>query len=95
MTHHAPPTSPPAAPPEEPPKRQGRRGLIIAGIVVAFVIIYVLSLFGFRLLAQSSAPLPKVEHEPGDDTVVSLRLDKLDTVANRLTVEGAGDTPEV
>jgi hypothetical protein len=51
------------------------------------LIVYGLSLLGFHLLAQSSAPLPKVEHEPGDDTVVSIRLDKLDTVANRLTVK--------
>jgi hypothetical protein len=61
--------------------------VIAIGILVAVVIVYGLSLVGFYLLAQSSAPLPKVEHEPGDDTVVSLRLDKLDTVANRLTVK--------
>jgi len=92
MTHSAPPTPPPTTPPkpsEEPPEapKRTRPVAIVIGILVAFVIVYVLSLFGFHLLAQSSAPLPKVEHEPGDDTVVSLRLDKLDTVANRLTVK--------
>jgi len=91
MTHSAPPTPPttPPKPPEQPPEAPKQpRGVVIAmGILVAVVITYGLALFGFYLLAQSSAPLPKVEHEPGDDTVVSLRLDKLDTVANRLTVK--------
>jgi uncharacterized protein DUF4436 len=95
MSHAAPPTpppttpptpdGPPAGPPEAP--KQRRPVVLIIGILVAFVIVYVLSLFGFHLLAESSGPLPKVEHEPGDDTVVSLRLDKLDTAANRLTVK--------
>jgi Domain of unknown function (DUF4436) len=98
MSHHAPPPPPPAAPPAtqptpeapQPPeasKERGRRALLIAGILVAFIVVYALSLFGVHALAKSSGPLPAVDEEPSDETVVLVRLDKLETVANRLTVK--------
>ena len=97
----APPPPPPAPPPpasptpagaETPPpaqetKARGRRALIVAGILVAFLAVYSLSLFGFHMLAESSRPLPAVDEDPSDETIVLVRLDKLDTVANRLTVK--------
>jgi hypothetical protein len=66
---------------------RGRRALIVAGIVVAFLVVYTLSLFGVHWLAKSSGPLPAVDEDPGDETIVLVRLDKLDTAANRLTVK--------
>jgi hypothetical protein len=57
------------------------------GIVVAFLIVYVLSLFGVHLLAKSSAPLKPPELGTTEDTVVLVRLEELKTVANRLSVK--------
>jgi len=78
-------TSPP---PEAPPKARGPRIAIAFGIVVAVIVIYVLSLLAVHLLAQSAPALPAVDFSKieADDTVVEVRLEKLDTVANRLTV---------
>jgi hypothetical protein len=99
MSHHAPPAPPPpppssptppkseAPPPSDASKPRSPRALIVAGILLAFLAVYSLSLFGFHMLAQSSGPLPAVDEDPGDETVVLVRLDKLDTVANRLTVK--------
>jgi hypothetical protein len=98
MTHQAPPppppssppppASPPAATPKEPKaKSGGRRAVIGIGIVVAFLIVYVLSLFGVHLLAKSSAPLKTPELGTTEDTVVLVRLEELKTVANRLSVK--------
>ena len=74
-----------------PPAQSGARGrqiTIAFGIVASFIVIYVLSLIAVHLLAASAPPLPaldlsKVEAE---DSVVQVRLEKLDTIANRLTV---------
>lgn len=94
MTHHAPPASEPAppptpetSPPPEASSSRGRRALIVAGILVAFLVVYGLSLFGVHMLAKPAGSLPPVDEEPSDETVVLVRLDKLDTVANRLTVK--------
>jgi hypothetical protein len=100
MTHHAPPAPPPptppgrppaappaGAPPQAPPNRRGRRIAIGVGILVAFVIVYALSLFGFHLLAKSAGPLKPPDLNATDDTIVLVRLEKLDTVANRLAVK--------
>jgi Domain of unknown function (DUF4436) len=94
MSHHAPPPAPPATQPTQetpqPPeasKAAGRRALLVAGILVAFIVVYALSLFGVHMLAKSSGPLPAVDEDPSDETVVLVRLDKLETVANRLTVK--------
>jgi len=56
--------------------------------VVAVIVIYVLSLIAVHLLAKSAPPLPAVDLSKveADDSVVQVRLEKLDTVANRLTV---------
>lgn len=85
MTHSAPPTPPPATPPEAP--RRTRRVVIAVGILVAFVIAYALSLFGVHLLSKSAGPLKPPDLNATNDTVVLVRLEKLETVANRLTVK--------
>ena len=76
------------SPPPAPPQARGPRIVVAFGIVLAFIAIYVLSLFAVHLLAQSAPALPAVDFNKleADDTVVQVRLEKLDTVANRLTV---------
>jgi Domain of unknown function (DUF4436) len=77
------PTNPPA-----PPAARGRQMAIAFGIVVAVIVIYVLSLIAVHLLAKSAPALPAVDFSKleADDSVVQVHLEKLDTVANRLTV---------
>jgi Domain of unknown function (DUF4436) len=96
MSHAAPPTAPeapppPPTPPSSPassaPNRRGRRVAIGIGVLVAFIIVYGLSLFGVHLLAESAAPLKPPDLNATDDTVVLVRLEELKTVANRLTVK--------
>jgi Domain of unknown function (DUF4436) len=89
MTHSAPPTTPSEQPPEQPPAAPRRtRGVVIAvGIVLAFVIVYAVSLVGVHLLSKSAAPLKPPDLNATNDTIVLVRLEKLDTVANRLTVK--------
>lgn len=86
MTTEAPPTTPAhaAAP---PPKSRGRRLAIGLGILLAFLVVYALSLFGVHLLAKSSGPLKPPDLNATDDTIVLVRLEELKTVANRLTVK--------
>jgi hypothetical protein len=81
MTAQAPPTH--AAP---PPKQKGRWFLGL-GVLVAFIAVYGLSLFGFLLLGESAAPLKAPDLNAADDTVVLIRIDELKTVANRLGVK--------
>ncbi|OBK45737.1 DUF4436 domain-containing protein [Mycobacterium sp. 1081908.1] len=98
MTHQAPPAPPPstpptppeqpaATPPEAQPTKGRRRTLLVIGILVAFLIVYGLSLFGVHLLAKSAAPIKPPDLNATNDTVVLVRLEKLETVANRLTVK--------
>ncbi|MGV0048891.1 DUF4436 domain-containing protein [Mycobacterium colombiense] len=96
MTHQAPPSPPPPAPPEQPPAAPApaaasggrkRRRVIAIAAVAGFVAVYVLSLFGVHLLAQTAGPLKPPDLNATSDTVVLVRLEKLDTVANRLTVK--------
>jgi hypothetical protein len=84
VSHAAPPTAPESPP---PPKRRARSIAIGIGILVAFIIVYGLSLFGVHLLAKSAAPLKAPELNSSDDTVVLVRLEELKTVANRLAVK--------
>jgi hypothetical protein len=81
MTTEAPPLPP-------TPGSRGRRIAIAFGIVVAFVVVYTLTLIAVHLLAKSAPPLPAVDFSKveEDDNVVSVHIEKLDTVANRLTV---------
>jgi hypothetical protein len=81
MTTQAPPTH--AAP---PPKPKGRL-LLGLGILIAFVLVYALSLFGFHLLGESAAPIKAPDLNAADDTVVLVRVEELKTVANRLGVK--------
>jgi hypothetical protein len=96
MTHHAPPAPPPPTPPEQPPappaaaatpNRSRRQVVIAVGAVVGFLLVYALSLFGVHLLAKSAAPVKPPDLNATSDTVVLVRLEKLDTIANRLTVK--------
>lgn len=76
------------SPPPAPPAPRGPRIAIAFGIVVAVIVVYVLTLIAVHLLAQSAPPLPSVDLSKveAEDSVVQVRLEKLDTVANRLTV---------
>ncbi|OBH23214.1 DUF4436 domain-containing protein [Mycobacterium sp. E342] len=80
-------TPAPPAPPA-PAAHRGRQMAITFGIVVAVIVIYVLSLIAVHLLAKSAPALPPVDFSKleADDSVVQVHLEKLDTVANRLTV---------
>jgi Domain of unknown function (DUF4436) len=74
--------------PQSPPEARGPRIAIAFGIVLAVIVIYVLSLFAVHLLAKSAPALPAVDlgKVEAEDSVVQVRVEKLDTVANRLTV---------
>src|ERR1700758_2874640 len=77
-----------APPPAAPPEARGPRIAVAFGIVLGVVVIYVLTLFAVHLLAQSAPALPSVDFSKieAEDSVVQVRLEKLDTVAIRLTV---------
>lgn len=80
--------SPMTAAPPTPNGARGRQLAIAFGIVASVIVIYVLSLIAVHLLAKSAPPLPAVDLSKveAEDSVVQVRLEKLDTVANRLTV---------
>ncbi|OMC24809.1 DUF4436 domain-containing protein [Mycobacterium colombiense] len=80
--------SPMTAAPPAPNGARGRQLAIAFGIVASVIVIYVLSLIAVHLLAKSAPPLPAVDLSKveAEDSVVQVRLEKLDTVANRLTV---------
>ncbi len=88
-TPSPPATAPAATPPPlaAAPKRRPWRWLIGFGLLVAFIAVYALSLFGVHLLAKSSAPIKAPDLNATDDTVVLVRLEELKTVANRLAVK--------
>ncbi|OBK42728.1 DUF4436 domain-containing protein [Mycobacterium kubicae] len=94
MTTEAPPTppaspNPPGAPGHAVPrdKARGRRLVIGMGILLAFLLVYILSLFGVHWLSKSAGPLKAPDLGTADDTVVLVRLEELKTVANRLSVK--------
>jgi hypothetical protein len=98
MSHQAPPAPPPATPSERPegaattpveapPERRRRRTLLVIGLLLAFLVVYGLSLFGVHMLAKSAGPLKPPDLNANNDTIVLVRLEKLETVANRLTVK--------
>jgi hypothetical protein len=80
------PAPPPTTPPP-PSDKRGRRVLLGVGILVAFIAVYSLSLFGVHLLSRSAAPLKSPDLNATDDTVVLVRLEELKPVANRLAVK--------
>jgi heme/copper-type cytochrome/quinol oxidase subunit 2 len=71
-----------------PPRARRSRIAIALGTVLPILLLYVLSLVAVHLLAKSAPPLPAVDLSKveAEDSVVQVRLEKLDTVANRLTV---------
>lgn len=83
-----PPAPEPSAPAPEKSGSHARRVLVGFGIVLAVLVVYFLSLMGVHLLSKSAPPLPPVDLSKfeKDDTVVSVRLDDLKPVANRLSV---------
>jgi Domain of unknown function (DUF4436) len=90
-----PPPPPPAPPPPTAPatvpvgtESSGRRIAVGLGILLAVIAVYVLSLVGVHLLAKSGPKLPAVDlsHYQKEDSIVQLRIEKLETVANRLSV---------
>jgi hypothetical protein len=83
MATQAPPTH--AAPP--PPAKPKGRLLLGLGILLGFIVVYALSLFGFHLLGESAAPIKAPDLNAADDTVVLVRVEELKTVANRLGVK--------
>ncbi|OBH07407.1 MULTISPECIES: DUF4436 domain-containing protein [unclassified Mycobacterium] len=94
MTHQAPPAPPPPTTPTNPeppaaaPTKRGRRGMVVGlGALMVFLIVYGLSLFGVHLLFNAAQPIKPPDLSATDDTVVLVRLEKLDTAANRLTVK--------
>ncbi|MGV0038409.1 DUF4436 domain-containing protein [Mycobacterium colombiense] len=74
--------------PPPPTGARGRQVAIAIGAVASLIVIYVLSLIAVHLLAKSAPPLPAVDLSKveAEDSVVQVRLEKLDPVANRLTV---------
>jgi hypothetical protein len=75
-----------STPPE--PRARARQITVVVAIALGVLVIYVLSLIAVHLLAKSRPALPAVDFSQlsADDSVVQVDLDKLDTVANRLTV---------
>ena len=67
---------------------KGRRIAVGLGILLVVIVVYVLSLVGVHLLAQSAPKLPAVDlsQYQKEDSIVQLRVDELETVANRLSV---------
>jgi len=94
MTAATPP--PPPAPPPAPAgatvpvksESRGRRIAIGLAVVLGVIALYVLSLVGVHLLAKSGPKLPAVDlsQYQKEDSIVQLRIEKLETVANRLSV---------
>ena len=65
-----------------------RRHLVLdISIIVGVVVVYVLSLLGYHWLASAPGPLPDPDVSTTDNTVVLVRLEKLDTIAKRLDVK--------
>ncbi len=80
MTTEAPPTppaspNPPGAPGHAVPRdnARGRRLVIGMGILLAFLLVYILSLFGVHWLSKSAGPLKAPDLGTADDTVVYIR----------------------
>jgi Domain of unknown function (DUF4436) len=80
-------TDVPEAPAEKKPKSRALRIAFGVFLVVAFIGMYALSLFGFHFLAKSGGPLKPPDLNATDDTIALIRLEELKTVANRLTVK--------
>jgi len=70
------------------PESRRRQTAITLGVVVGVIVIYVVSLIAVHLLARSGPPLPAVDLSKveSEDSVVQVHVEKLETVANHLTV---------
>ena len=83
-----PPPPQPTAPPEQPARKSRRRHLALdVSIIAGVVVVYVLSLLGYHLLATAPGQLPEPDVNTADGTVVLVRFEQLNAVANRLDVK--------
>lgn len=74
-------------PEPEPVRKPRRRHLVLdVTIITGVAVVYALSLLGYHALA-SRGGLPEPDVSRSANTVVLVRLEKLDTVANRLDVK--------
>ncbi|MDP7703850.1 MULTISPECIES: DUF4436 domain-containing protein [unclassified Mycobacterium] len=78
----------PAHSPEDAALRGRRRHLVLdVSVVVSVVVVYLLSLFGYHLLATSPGPLPEPDMTTTDNSVVLVRIEQLHAVEHRLDVK--------
>ncbi|KQH76769.1 hypothetical protein AO501_04915 [Mycobacterium gordonae] len=78
----------PAHSPADAAQQRRRRHLIIdVSVVLSVVVVYLLSLFGYHLLATSPGPLPEPDMTTTDNSVVLVRIEQLHAVEHRLDVK--------
>ncbi|WP_310786604.1 DUF4436 domain-containing protein [Mycobacterium sp. Z3061] len=78
----------PAHSPADTDQRRRRRHLILdVSVVLSVVVVYLLSLFGYHLLATSPGPLPEPDMTTTDNSVVLVRIEQLHAVEHRLDVK--------
>lgn len=78
----------PSHSPADADSQRRRRHLILdISIVLSVVVVYLLSLFGYHLLATSPGPLPEPDMTTTDNTVVLVRIEQLHAVEHRLDVK--------
>lgn len=82
------PEAPSSQPGQEAPAPKRRRVVIGLAVLLGFLVVYSLSLFGFHLLAKSGDPLPPPDLGTAEDTVVVVRLEEMKPTPNpRLSVK--------
>lgn len=78
----------PAHRPTDADRQRRRRHLILdVSVVLSVVVVYLLSLFGYHLLATSPGPLPEPDMTTTDNSVVLVRIEQLHAVEHRLDVK--------
>jgi hypothetical protein len=78
----------PAHSPTDADRQRRRRHLILdVSVVLSVVVVYLLSLFGYHLLATSPGPLPEPDMTTTDNSVVLVRIEQLHAVEHRLDVK--------
>lgn len=78
----------PAHSPDDAAQSRRRRHLALDfSVVLSVVVVYLLSLFGYHLLATSPGPLPEPDMTTTDNSVVLVRIEQLHAVEHRLDVK--------